>query len=54
MTYRTNQLPMIDPSDTPEEQADPVHYGIQELLHEQLYYSGVFIEDAQDGISTSS
>ena len=51
LTHCTAQLPMIDPSDTPADQSDIVHHGIQELLHEQYYYSGVFIEDVEGGVS---
>ncbi|KAA1472242.1 hypothetical protein DENSPDRAFT_820936 [Dentipellis sp. KUC8613] len=45
------KLPLIDPKDTPAEQADVVHYGIQEGTTEGLVYSGVFVEDARRGVS---
>lgn len=38
------QLPLINPSDPPEEQGDVVHHGIQEGTTEGLLYSGIFIE----------
>ena len=40
------QLPLIDPADTPSEQADVVHFGIQEGTKEGLFFSGVFVERA--------
>ncbi|KAF7798258.1 hypothetical protein EIP86_009475 [Pleurotus ostreatoroseus] len=45
------KLPLVDPTDTPEEQGDVVHFGIQEDTTEALLYSGVFVEDASRGIS---
>lgn len=45
------QLPLVDPTDTPAEQGDVVHFGIQEGTTEGLLYSGVFVEDASRGIS---
>lgn len=45
------QLPLVDPADTPSEQSDVVHYGIQEGTLEGLLYSGVFVEDAIDGVT---
>ncbi|VDB91652.1 unnamed protein product [Peniophora sp. CBMAI 1063] len=38
------KLPLIDPKDTPSEQADVVHFGIQEGTKEGLSFSGVFVE----------
>ncbi|TRM62112.1 hypothetical protein BD626DRAFT_67423 [Schizophyllum amplum] len=46
------QLPLPDPSD-PSHQSDVVHYGIQEGTTEGLFYSGVFVEDLEDGLTTS-
>ncbi|KZV71116.1 glycoside hydrolase family 131 protein [Peniophora sp. CONT] len=40
------KLPLIDPTDTPAEQADVVHFGIQEGTKEGLFFSGVFVERA--------
>ncbi|KAF7296348.1 hypothetical protein HMN09_01104900 [Mycena chlorophos] len=37
------KLPLVNPADTPSEQSDVVHYGIQEGTHEALLYSGVFV-----------
>ncbi|TFY76498.1 hypothetical protein EWM64_g7514 [Hericium alpestre] len=45
------KLPLVDLTDTPAEQADVVHFGIQEGDKEGLIYSGVFVEDSRDGIS---
>ena len=45
------QLPLVDPADTPAEQGDVVHFGIQEGTTEGLLYSGAFVEDASRGIS---
>ncbi|KIJ59263.1 glycoside hydrolase family 131 protein [Hydnomerulius pinastri MD-312] len=45
------KLPLVDPSETPSEQADVVHYGIQEGDKEALTYSGVFIESIEGGVS---
>ncbi|KAI0058240.1 hypothetical protein BV25DRAFT_1290923 [Artomyces pyxidatus] len=45
------KLPLIDPSETPAEQGDVVHYGIQEGTREGLIYSGVFVESVQHGLS---
>ncbi|KAI0298078.1 hypothetical protein B0F90DRAFT_1633040 [Multifurca ochricompacta] len=45
------KLPLVDPSETPAEQADVVHFGIQEGSCEALIYSGIFVESTQDGIS---
>ena len=38
------QLPLINSLDSPKNQADVVHYGIQEGTTEGLLYSGVFVE----------
>ena len=38
------QLPLVNPSDTPEQRGDVVHHGIQEGTTEGLLYSGIFIE----------
>jgi len=40
------KLPLIDPSESPAEQSDVVHFGIQEGTKEGLIYSGVFVEKA--------
>jgi hypothetical protein len=45
------QLPLIDPTESPTEQADVAHFGIQEGSTDGLFYSGIFVEDAQNGIS---
>ncbi|KAG8722350.1 hypothetical protein FRC09_006389 [Ceratobasidium sp. 395] len=45
------QLPLADPKDTPSQQGDVVHRGIQEGTLEGLYYSGVFVESASGGVS---
>ncbi|PIL35046.1 hypothetical protein GSI_02833 [Ganoderma sinense ZZ0214-1] len=45
------QLPLVNPADSPANQADVVHYGIQEGTTEALLYSGVFVENAAQGIS---
>ncbi|KAH9973934.1 hypothetical protein BJV74DRAFT_782633 [Russula compacta] len=45
------KLPLIDPSETPAEQADVAHFGIQEGSCEALIYSGVFIERTRKGVS---
>lgn len=41
----------MNPADTPADQGDVVHFGIQEGTTEALLYSGVFVEDATHGIS---
>ncbi|KAJ7776860.1 hypothetical protein DFH07DRAFT_901530, partial [Mycena maculata] len=38
------KLPLVNPNDTPAEQSDVVHYGIQEGTTEGVFYSGVFVE----------
>lgn len=45
------QLPLINHLDSPRNQADVVHYGIQEGTTEGLLYSGIFVESIQNGIS---
>ncbi|KAG8733976.1 hypothetical protein FRC10_012048 [Ceratobasidium sp. 414] len=45
------KLPLADPKDTPSQQGDVVHRGIQEGTLEGLYYSGVFVESATGGVS---
>ncbi|KAI0629797.1 hypothetical protein C8Q77DRAFT_1138613 [Trametes polyzona] len=45
------KLPIVNPADTPADQGDVVHYGIQEGTVEGLFYSGVFVESAAHGIS---
>lgn len=45
------QLPLVNPKDTPTNQGDVVHYGIQEGTTEALYYSGVFVESVTKGVS---
>lgn len=41
----------MNPADTPADQADVVHHGIQEGTTEGLFYSGVFVEQASKGVS---
>ncbi|KAL0577114.1 hypothetical protein V5O48_004867 [Marasmius crinis-equi] len=38
------KLPLVDPSDPPEDQGDVVHHGLQEGIVEGLLYSGIFVE----------
>ncbi|KAJ7644802.1 hypothetical protein FB45DRAFT_987993 [Roridomyces roridus] len=38
------KLPLVNPNDTPADQSDVVHHGIQEGTEEGLFYSGVFVE----------
>lgn len=45
-TQAQSQLPLINPADTPTEQADVAHFGIQEGTKEGLFFSGVFVERA--------
>ncbi|TDL19698.1 hypothetical protein BD410DRAFT_401484 [Rickenella mellea] len=45
------KLPLVDPADTPAEQSDVVHFGIQEGKTEALIYSGVFVEKVSGGVS---
>jgi len=45
------KLPLVNPKDTPADQGDVVHYGIQEGDTEGLFYSGVFIEQITHGVS---
>lgn len=45
------KLPLVNPSDTPEQQGDVVHFGIQEGTTEGLHYSGVFVESVEKGVS---
>ncbi|KAM5536930.1 hypothetical protein V8D89_009477 [Ganoderma adspersum] len=45
------KLPLVNPADSPANQGDVVHYGIQEGTTEALLYSGVFVEDAAQGVS---
>jgi len=42
---------LANPKDTPAQQGDVVHRGIQEGTTEGLYYSGVFVEDTVGGVS---
>ena len=41
----------MNPADSPANQGDVVHFGIQEGTTDGLLYSGVFVEDAAHGIS---
>ncbi len=41
----------MDPQDSPAEQADVVHFGVQEGTKEALLYSGVFVESITHGVS---
>ncbi|KIM43056.1 glycoside hydrolase family 131 protein, partial [Hebeloma cylindrosporum] len=45
------KLPLVDPTDTPQNQGDVAHHGIQEGTTEGLLYSGIFVEGVQNGIS---
>lgn len=45
------QLPLVNPTDTPQNQGDVVHHGIQEGTTEGLLYSGIFVEGIQNGIN---
>ncbi|CAE6524379.1 unnamed protein product [Rhizoctonia solani] len=45
------KLPLANPLDTPEQQGDVVHRGIQEGTLEGLHYSGVFVETQVDDVS---
>ncbi|KAK0201444.1 hypothetical protein DFS33DRAFT_1347386 [Desarmillaria ectypa] len=40
----SRQLPLVNPLDSADQQADVVHYGLQEGSLEGLFYSGVFVE----------
>ncbi|KAI0345595.1 hypothetical protein BDW22DRAFT_1389348 [Trametopsis cervina] len=46
------KLPLVNPADSPANQGDVVHHGIQEGTTEALFYSGLFVENASHGIST--
>ncbi|KAL4258007.1 Glycoside hydrolase 131 catalytic N-terminal domain-containing protein [Pleurotus pulmonarius] len=46
------KLPLVDASDSPSDQGDVVHHGVQEGSTEGLFYSGVFVEKVAKGIST--
>ncbi|TCD62641.1 hypothetical protein EIP91_006594 [Steccherinum ochraceum] len=45
------KLPLVNPADTPANQGDVVHFGIQEGTTEALFYSGVFVENVTKGVS---
>ncbi|OCH89931.1 hypothetical protein OBBRIDRAFT_812977 [Obba rivulosa] len=45
------KLPLVNPADSPANQSDVVHFGIQEGTTEGLLYSGVFVEEIARGIS---
>ncbi|KAF9561764.1 hypothetical protein CPC08DRAFT_414346 [Agrocybe pediades] len=45
------KLPLVNPNDSPADQGDVVHHGIQEGTTEGLLYSGVFVESVANGIS---
>ena len=47
------KLPLVNPNDSPANQADVVHHGIQEGTTEGLFYSGVFIEKIDKEINES-
>ncbi|KAG6852300.1 hypothetical protein C0991_001114, partial [Blastosporella zonata] len=47
----SSQLPLVSSADTPTDQGDVVHYGLQEGTTEGLLYSGVFVENAKGGVS---
>ncbi|KAF9499115.1 hypothetical protein BDN71DRAFT_1503484 [Pleurotus eryngii] len=46
------RLPLVDLNDSPSDQGDVVHHGIQEGSTEALFYSGVFVEKVTEGVST--
>lgn len=48
------QLPLVNPLDTPADQGDVVHFGIQEGTTEGLVYSGVFVENVTGGVSAGN
>ncbi|EGO04144.1 hypothetical protein SERLA73DRAFT_175930 [Serpula lacrymans var. lacrymans S7.3] len=48
------KLPLVNPADTPAEQANVVDYGIQEGDKETLLYSGVFVEHITRGVSAGN
>ncbi|KAI0072191.1 hypothetical protein K474DRAFT_420644 [Panus rudis PR-1116 ss-1] len=45
------KLPLANPADSPADQGDVVHHGIQEGTTEALLYSGVFVESVTHGVS---
>lgn len=45
------KLPLVNRLDSPKNQGDVAHYGLQEGTTEGLLYSGVFVESIQDGVS---
>ncbi|KAL4249383.1 Glycoside hydrolase 131 catalytic N-terminal domain-containing protein [Abortiporus biennis] len=45
------KLPLVNPNDSPANQGDVVHYGIQEGSTEGLLYSGVFVESVVHELS---
>ncbi|KAI9066003.1 glycoside hydrolase family 131 protein [Trametes sanguinea] len=45
------KLPIVNPADSPADQGDVVHHSIQEGTTEGLFYSGVFVESASQGVS---
>ena len=47
------QLPLVNPADSASNQNDVVHFGIQEGTTEGLLYSGVFVENAANGVTLS-
>ncbi|KAI9433089.1 hypothetical protein BJY52DRAFT_843011 [Lactarius psammicola] len=48
------KLPLIDSADTPANQADVAHFGIQEGTTESILYSGIFVESMQNGVSAGN
>jgi hypothetical protein len=45
------QLPLVDPNDTPAQQVDVVHHGVQENTTEAVIYSGVFVNGYDTAVS---
>ncbi|KAJ7046378.1 hypothetical protein C8F04DRAFT_1323338 [Mycena alexandri] len=43
------KLPLVNPKDSPVDQNDVVHHGIQEGTTEGLFYSGVFVKRQERG-----
>uniref|UniRef100_UPI0037870B62 Glycoside hydrolase 131 catalytic N-terminal domain-containing protein n=1 Tax=Coprinopsis cinerea (strain Okayama-7 / 130 / ATCC MYA-4618 / FGSC 9003) TaxID=240176 RepID=UPI0037870B62 len=48
------KLPLVNVADPPEVRDDVVHYGIQPPTTHGIMYSGVFIEDLEDGLSVGN
>ncbi|KAI0088591.1 hypothetical protein BDY19DRAFT_993973 [Irpex rosettiformis] len=48
------KLPLVNSADSPSNQNDVVHFGIQEGTTEALLYSGVFVENTSGGVSVGN